>query len=76
MNIGDEVWVKAKIVGFDSNPHGSAVAVEVTGHSSSYQQLFNSKENSKLNGKLHFFIHRLDQYKTILINPPKPQGIK
>lgn len=31
MDIGDEITIKAKVVDFDSNPHGSSVKVEVTG---------------------------------------------
>ena len=31
MNIGDEITIRAKIVDFDSNPHGASVKVEIKG---------------------------------------------
>ena len=34
MKIGDEITIKAKIVDFDANPHGSAIQVEIAGYNS------------------------------------------
>lgn len=31
MNVGDEITIRAKIVDFDSNPHGASVKVEIKG---------------------------------------------
>jgi len=54
MEIGDEILIKAKVVNFDSNPHGVAVEVEIKGFlDSTYHQPHKSP--------VRIWIHRLDQ---------------
>lgn len=50
MKIGDEILLRAKIVDFDSNPHGAAIRVEIAVH-----------EGTMDTPCLRFWIHRLEQ---------------
>ena len=64
MKIGDEILIKVKVVDFDTNPHGSAVKLEVPAWIS-------AEDRSKMavEGKpVRFWIHRLDQPKVIVEN--------
>ena len=47
MEIGDEILIRAKVIDFDSNPHGCSVKVSIEGKTT-----FPMKEE--------FWIHRLD----------------
>lgn len=49
MEIGDEILIRAKVIDFDSNPHGPAVKVRIE-----------SKERNINPMKEEFWIHRLD----------------
>lgn len=61
MKIGDEILIKVKVVDFDTNPHGSAVKVEVPAY-------IDAEDRSKLGGgkPVRFWIHRVDQPKVIV----------
>ncbi len=50
MKIGDEILIKARVVDFDSNPHGSAVKIEIKGHL-----------DTITSPPVRLWIHRLDQ---------------
>lgn len=62
MDIGDEILIKARIVDFDSNPHGSAIKVEVTGYISRNEE----RILRPFNKPVRFWIHRLDQPNVII----------
>lgn len=61
MEIGDEILVKVKVVDFDSNPHGSAVKVEIKGFMDR-EDIAKLKPFDKLT---RVWIHRLDQSEVI-----------
>ena len=64
MEIGDEILIKAKVVDFDSNPHGSAIKVEIKG--------FMDRENianlKPFDEPVRVWIHRLNQPEVIVKN--------
>ena len=62
MKIGDEILIRVKVVDFDSNPHGSAVKVEVPVYVDEEERLRINQEPKKVK----FWIHRLDQPKVIV----------
>ncbi len=70
MKIGDEIIIKGKIVDFDSNPHGSAVKVELSAFidKKTLQEMIRQQNQSFCPGdtKLKFWIHRLDQPDVII----------
>lgn len=67
MNIGDEILVKVKVIDFDSNPHGSAIKVEVTGFIDREEERTLKAFNSD---RVRFWIHRLDQPNVIVNDDP------
>ncbi len=64
MKIGDEILIKAKIVDFDSNPHGAAIKVEIVGFDP--KSIDKGWSGGKKKEKVEFWIHRLDQPETIV----------
>lgn len=69
MEIGDEIFVKAKVVDFDSNPHGSAIKAEVLGSVDADELnrlLYGHGDTETKKNKLFFWIHRLDQPKVVV----------
>jgi len=64
MDIGDEVLIRAKIVDFDSNPHGAAIKVEVNGFGpKSVEKGWSGGEKKE---SVEFWIHRLNQPQVIV----------
>lgn len=61
MDIVDEILIKAKIIDFDSNPHGSAIKVEVSG----YIDRDEERILKAFDRPVRFWIHRLDQHNVI-----------
>lgn len=59
MKIGDEILLRAKVVGFDGNPYGVAIKVEING-------FLDPNERDAHDGPLKVWIHRLDQQKIII----------
>ena len=62
MKIGDEILIRVKVVDFDTNPHGSAVKVEIPAY-------IDAEDRSKMaigGTPVRFWIHRLDQPKVIV----------
>lgn len=57
MKIGDEVFIRAKVVNVDSNPHGSSVQVTVKG--------FIDRDVQPFGEEVRFWIHRIDKEKVI-----------
>lgn len=64
MDIGDEILIRAKIVDFDSNPHGAAVKVEVNGFDP--KSIDKGLSGGQKKESVEFWIHRLDQPATIV----------
>jgi len=64
MEIGDEILIRAKVVDFDTNPHGAAVKVEVMGF------IDRSVENQPFQEPLRFWIHRLSEQQVIVKKKP------
>lgn len=62
MKIGDEILIRVKVVDFDTNPHGSAVKVEVPAYIDKEERLRIDQEPKTV----RFWIHRLDQPKVIV----------
>lgn len=56
MEIGDEILIKAEIIDFDSNPHGSAIKVEITG----YIDREEGRSLKSYDRPLRFWIHRFE----------------
>ncbi|KAF0145083.1 MAG: hypothetical protein FD156_1194 [Nitrospirae bacterium] len=54
MKIGDEILLRAKVVDFDSNPHGAAVRVQVIGYDPEICV-------DSFIHNIRFWVHRLDQ---------------
>lgn len=62
MEIGDEITIKGKVVDFDSNPHSSAIKVEVTG----FLDTDGAHNLKPFVTPVRFWIHRLDQQDIIV----------
>jgi len=58
IEVGDEVLLRAKVIGFDADPQcWSAIRVEVIGFGSGQK----SEKGYQGDNKLQFWVHRIDQ---------------
>ena len=64
MEIGDEILIRAKVIDFDANSHGSAMKVEVMGF------IDHSVENQPFKEPVKFWIHRLSEQQVIVKKKP------